>query len=434
MSVIYLADYYKSKTPKKVAEKVTCECGVFSVKYEILPEMPPNNSFGLYSWKMTHFPINAQFYKDELLLFSKEFTRSPSIVIHGDGKTETGTFFTFNEQHNLNVYNMNNEFIKTEKVGADIFVEFKRVNDLYAISLTEEPCTCDTFTGLINLDMFFGTKQHDYVRPYSNSRVHIPLNSSLDEIVTLLPMVATEKGFIVTNKYDIQTSYVFSEENLVTYDDAFNEIVNFYENCNHVDLLSLIGFSDAEKEKIDKHVVENGSVSIDLQNNHQQKDKIFNKLTDAYDKLQEQNKQPIQQTFAMIKPDAVKKGHVNEIMYAIRKNQFKIIDSKEYTFNSNSVDEFYAEHKDKDFFPKLKEFMMSGPVLLLVLQAEDGIRQWRKLIGPTNVTKAKLVAPHTLRAIYGDETDTSKNACHGSDSQDSARREIEFFNNISNKN
>ena len=75
----------------------------------------------MYSWKLTHKPIIAKYYRNNILLFTKSYNKSPSIVIHGDGITEAGTFFTINEKV-LNIYNMSNTFIKSVLLGPDMFV------------------------------------------------------------------------------------------------------------------------------------------------------------------------------------------------------------------------------------------------------------------------------------------------------------------------
>lgn len=135
------------------------------------------------------------------------------------------------------------------------------------------------------------------------------------------------------------------------------------------------------------------------------------------------------QTYAMIKPDAYQAGFVGEILERIVKEGFKIIKTKQFTFNDESVTYFYDEHKEKEWFPKLKEFMMSGPCVGIVLEHPNAIIKWRELIGPTSVTVAKEKAPNSLRAKYGDLSNISRNACHGSDSEASAEREIAFFYN-----
>ena len=87
--------------------------------------------------------------------------------------------------------------------------------------------------------------------------------------------------------------------------------------------------------------------------------------------------------------------------------------------------DFYAEHEGKKFFPKLVSFMTSGPIYALCLSKVGAISAWRALMGPTNSTEAREIKPTSLRAIYG--TDNTKNACHGSDSTLSARREVLFY-------
>lgn len=87
--------------------------------------------------------------------------------------------------------------------------------------------------------------------------------------------------------------------------------------------------------------------------------------------------------------------------------------------------QFYIEHKDRPFYDDLKSFMSSGPILALILRKQDAIQSWRKLMGPTNSDKAREEAPNSIRAKFG--TDGSKNATHGSDSPQSAAREIAFF-------
>lgn len=88
------------------------------------------------------------------------------------------------------------------------------------------------------------------------------------------------------------------------------------------------------------------------------------------------------------------------------------------------VDEFYAEHKGRSFFPSLAAFMTSGPVYALALRGPGAVLAWRKLMGPTSTEKAKAEEPESLRALFG--TDNTKNATHGSDSHEAAARELAF--------
>lgn len=427
MSVIYLRDFYNNKIPEKKVELVTHACGKFHVSYETLLEMPPENSFGLYSWKNKHMSISANFYKDNILIFSKDFHRSPSIIIHGDGETELGTFFTFNDKtDSLSIFNMNNQFVKSECLGADCFVEIKRVNDKYAIVVTEEICTYDPFTGLVNLNILFGLESSHIQRPYSNSRVHVPLTKDQQNKIRIFPMIANSNGIIIFNKNDVAINYIFSEENLVLYDDVFNEVFDFYEGSNNVNIFQELNFSTEQIQQINNKITTNKHNGVFLkmdQLDDTQKATIFNNIYDAYNELNISKN--IERTLAIIKPDVI--TNKKNILYAIDRNEFDIIDQFECVFTDTMIDEFYTEHIGKSFYNNLKTFMTSGPSYLLILEGHDAIRQWRKLIGPTNVLIAQKTAPYTLRAIYGDIENSSKNACHGSDSIDSANKEIEFF-------
>ncbi|ONI15342.1 hypothetical protein PRUPE_3G038400 [Prunus persica] len=86
---------------------------------------------------------------------------------------------------------------------------------------------------------------------------------------------------------------------------------------------------------------------------------------------------------------------------------------------------FYAEHSSRSFFSSLVKYMTSGPVLIMVLEKENAVADWRALIGPTDASKAKITHPNSIRAMCG--LDIQKNCVHGSDSPQSAQREISFF-------
>lgn len=136
---------------------------------------------------------------------------------------------------------------------------------------------------------------------------------------------------------------------------------------------------------------------------------------------------PYERTFAMIKPDAVSHGDVPKILERIKEINLSPIFIKLVQMDEKTAGAFYAEHKDRPFFPRLKQFMTSGPVIILVLEGSDAIRAWRTLMGPTNTQVAEKEAPDSLRALYG--TDGTQNATHGSDSPQSAIREIDFWTN-----
>ena len=128
------------------------------------------------------------------------------------------------------------------------------------------------------------------------------------------------------------------------------------------------------------------------------------------------------QTFAIIKPDVVKKNKQADIISVILKKQFDITELRKVHLTQEQVEGFYAEHSDKPFFKDLCSFMSSGPCYVMRLECDEAVRQWRKLIGDTNPFKAK---EGTIRALFGESIDC--NAVHGSDSDESAERELSFF-------
>ena len=130
----------------------------------------------------------------------------------------------------------------------------------------------------------------------------------------------------------------------------------------------------------------------------------------------------IQRTLSIIKPDAVAKNVIGEIISRFEKNNLKIIAAKLITLSASDAGGFYAEHEGKPFYNDLIEFMTSGPVFIQVLEGEDAISKNRELMGNTDPSKAD---PGTIRADFALTIDA--NAVHGSDSEKSAEREIAFF-------
>ena len=130
----------------------------------------------------------------------------------------------------------------------------------------------------------------------------------------------------------------------------------------------------------------------------------------------------IQQTLSIIKPDAVAKNIIGEIISRFENNNLKIIAAKLITLSDSEAGGFYAEHKGKPFYNDLIAFMTSGPVFIQVLEGEDAINKNRLLMGNTDPSKAD---PGTIRADFAQTIDA--NAVHGSDSEISAEREIAFF-------
>ena len=130
----------------------------------------------------------------------------------------------------------------------------------------------------------------------------------------------------------------------------------------------------------------------------------------------------IQRTLSIIKPDAVAKNVIGEIISRFEKTNLKIIAAKLITLSASDAGGFYAEHEGKPFYNDLIEFMTSGPVFIQVLEGEDAISKNRELMGNTDPSMAD---PGTIRADFAQTIDA--NAVHGSDSEISAEREIAFF-------
>lgn len=135
---------------------------------------------------------------------------------------------------------------------------------------------------------------------------------------------------------------------------------------------------------------------------------------------------PLELTLAIIKPDVCRNPHnLQLIRQIILDNNFLIVDTRVTHLSRREAEKFYVEHKSKFFFNRLVTFMSSGLLSAHILARENGIQHWRKLMGPTHVYKAQYEDPDCVRARFG-LTDT-RNAAHGSDSPDTARREISFF-------
>ena len=127
-------------------------------------------------------------------------------------------------------------------------------------------------------------------------------------------------------------------------------------------------------------------------------------------------------TFAIIKPDAVKNNYTGLIYDRILKAGFKIIGAKLKKITKNEANEFYSIHSDKPFYNELTDFMSSGHSMVLALSKENAVEEWRKTIGATNPEEAD---EGTIRKDFA--TSLSENAVHGSDSNENALKEINFF-------
>lgn len=130
----------------------------------------------------------------------------------------------------------------------------------------------------------------------------------------------------------------------------------------------------------------------------------------------------VERTLSIIKPDAVSKNHIGEIIAHFEKNGLKIVAAKMLNLDERVAGGFYKEHAERPFYPELVEFMTSGPVVVQVLEGDNAIAKNRELMGATNPADA---APETIRAQYAESV--GKNAVHGSDSAESAAREISYF-------
>jgi len=127
-------------------------------------------------------------------------------------------------------------------------------------------------------------------------------------------------------------------------------------------------------------------------------------------------------TFAIIKPDAIKNNYTGKIYNHILEAGFKILCSKLIKMTKIQAENFYIIHNDKLFYDELTEFMSSGRCMILVLEKENAVEEWRDTIGATNPEHAD---EGTIRNLYAESI--GKNAVHGSDSDKNAKKEIAFF-------
>ena len=130
-------------------------------------------------------------------------------------------------------------------------------------------------------------------------------------------------------------------------------------------------------------------------------------------------------TFAMIKPDAVDRAP--HIFTRIIKEGFLVVEQQRFRFSRELAELFYSEHQSKPFFDGLINYITSGPVVAMCLARNNGVQHWRQVLGPTKVSEARKKDPYSIRAIFGDPKNDSRNACHGSDSAASAEREIDII-------
>ncbi|MDA9559295.1 nucleoside-diphosphate kinase [Alphaproteobacteria bacterium] len=131
---------------------------------------------------------------------------------------------------------------------------------------------------------------------------------------------------------------------------------------------------------------------------------------------------PIQRTLSIIKPDAMNSKLSGSIIKFIEEKGFKILAQKKITLTRKQAEAFYAVHKKRPFFGELVDFMLSGPISVQVLEADNGVILYREIMGSTNPEEAK---PDTIRKLFGQNIQC--NAVHGSDSEENAILETSFF-------
>jgi nucleoside-diphosphate kinase len=130
----------------------------------------------------------------------------------------------------------------------------------------------------------------------------------------------------------------------------------------------------------------------------------------------------LERTLAIIKPDAVKNGHVGEILTIIERNGFRMLGIKQRKLDRAQAEAFYAVHKERPFFSGLVTFMTESPVVVLALEREDAVAKWRDVMGATNPANA---AEGTIRKRFAENIE--RNSAHGSDAPETAAQEIPFF-------
>ncbi len=274
---IYTDRYYKrlsinhnKYTFDKEYKEIVIKCGNFTAKYNKKINYPLD-SFGLGSWKQAKCDsTEVSFYDKDQLLFTKKSLNQPCLILHCLNEldqTYTNTFYCIREQYKINIYDMNNKFIREAVIGPDCILDFQRVNKQYAISITEEMCTYEPFTGLINLDMFFSQKENEEpIKPYDNSRTAVCLrsDSQIFNELRYFPLICTDTGFIVEN---IQTNEILPD--IIPYEKVHQEEVYFDDDeieSQTMKLYAMLANAGFDINKIDKQINETGSVCISAEN------------------------------------------------------------------------------------------------------------------------------------------------------------------------
>ena len=129
-----------------------------------------------------------------------------------------------------------------------------------------------------------------------------------------------------------------------------------------------------------------------------------------------------ERTLSIIKPDAVERNLENNIKNFFSNNSLRIVDSKKIQITKEEAEEFYKVHQSKPFYNDLCSYLSSGPIMVIILEGQNAIKENRRLMGATDPKKAEK---GTIRSLYGISID--KNSVHGSDNLDNAKKEIDFF-------
>ncbi len=132
----------------------------------------------------------------------------------------------------------------------------------------------------------------------------------------------------------------------------------------------------------------------------------------------------IERTFSIIKPDAVAKNHIGNILAVLEKQGFRVVALRKTRLTSADAEDFYAVHRERPFFASLVKFMTSGPIVVMALEREDAVKKLREVMGATDPAKA---ADGTIRKLFAESIE--RNAIHGSDAPETAAAELAYFFN-----
>jgi len=133
-------------------------------------------------------------------------------------------------------------------------------------------------------------------------------------------------------------------------------------------------------------------------------------------------------TFTMIKPEAVEAGNIGAILHKIEEAGFRIVAMKKVLLTKDRAGDFYSVHKERPFYSELVDYMSSGPIIAAILEKDNAVADFRELIGATDPSEAK---PGTIRHEFAESK--GKNAVHGSDSDENAQIESDFYFNLSER-